>query len=193
VRGQSGGDEQRADVERQRDAALVALHGAQLDRRRGQLECLREALRDGGQRVLEARPAQQQPRHLRGQVGLLAALLSLARAHARALGQRARHQRRDEEDDERDPVLALGDREAARRRDVEEVEGQRAGQRRGVAEPRAPDRRDEQHGDEVHDAERDDGGDVVQRVDERCRGRDGERRDDDADGGGAPVELRRWP
>ena len=60
-----------------------------------------------GQRLVEARAAQQQPRHLGGQVGLLAALVRLARADARALGQGAGDEGGDEEDGERDPVLAL--------------------------------------------------------------------------------------
>ena len=183
----------RGVAQRQGDAALVALDGAQLDRGRRQLERVGQALGDGGQGLVEARAAQQQPRHLGRQVGLLAALLGLARAHARALGQRAGHQRGDEEDAERDPVLALGDREAARRRDVEEVEGQRAGQRRGGAQPAAPDRGDEQHGDEVDDAERDDRGDLGQRVDQRGGRRHRERGDDDADGGRAPVQRAARP
>ena len=109
-------------AQRQGDAALVALDGAQLDRRRAQLERVRQALRDRRQRLVEARAAQQQPRHLGRQVGLLATLAA-PRAYGRGpLGQRAGDEGGDEEDDERDPVLALGDREAARRRDVEEVE-----------------------------------------------------------------------
>ena len=193
VRRQAGRDEQGADVEGQRDPSLVAADGAQLDGRRRELEGVGEALGDRRQGVGEARAAQQQARHLGRQVGLLAALLGLAGAHAGALGQRAGHQRGDEEDAERDPVLALGDREAARRRDVEEVEGQRAGQRRGRAQPAAPDRGDEQHGDEVDDPQRDDRRDLGQRIDERGGRGHRQRGDDGADGRRATVQARRGP
>ena len=168
-------------------------HRPQLDRGRRQLERVGEPLRDGGQRLVEARAAQQQPRHLGGQVGLLAALVRLARAHARALGQGAGDQGGDEEDGERDPVLALGDREAARGRDVEEVERERAGQRGRRAEPAAPHRGDEQHGDEVDDAEGDDRRDLGERVDQRGRRRHRERGDGGSDGRRASVRARHEP
>ena len=173
-------DEQRADPEGQRDAPLVAFDLAQLDRRRGQLERVGEPARDRRQRVVEARSAQEQPRHLGGEVRLLAALLGLARAHAGARGKRARDQRHDEEHDERDPVLAVGDREAPGRRDVEEVEGKRARERGRGAQPEAPEGRDEEHRDEVDDTERDDRRDIREWVDERSAGRNGNRGDKDA-------------
>jgi hypothetical protein len=176
-----GGNDERAHVERQRDAPLVALDGAQLDRRRRQLERTGQALGDGRQRVVQARSAQQQPRHLGGQVGLLATLLRFARPRPGALGQRARDHRRDEEHDERDPVLALGDREAPGRRDVEEVERERARDRGRDAQPAAPQRRDEQDGEEVDDAERDDRCDLRQRIDERGSDRDGDAGDEGAE------------
>ena len=60
-------------------------------------------------------------------------------------------------------------------------------------EPAAPDRGDEQHGEEVDDAERDDRGDLGQRVDQRGGRRHRERGDGGADGGRAPVRARREP
>ena len=74
--------------------ALVPLHRLHLDRRRVQLERLRQPRRGRRQRLGEAVAAQQQPRHLRGQVGLAPALLGVARARARDLGHRARERRR---------------------------------------------------------------------------------------------------
>ena len=82
--------------------------------------------------------------------------------------------RDDQEHDQRDPVLALGDREAPRRRDVEEVERQRRRERGQHAEPRAPDRRDDEHRDEVDDAERDHRRDLAEREHQRGRARDDE-------------------
>ena len=81
--------------------------------------------------------AQQRPGHLRRQVGFTTALLGLQRAAARDRGQRAGHDRRDEEHDERDPVLPVGDREAPGRRDVEVVERQRARERGRDPQPGA--------------------------------------------------------
>jgi hypothetical protein len=94
-------------------------------------------------------------------------------------------QRGDEEHDERDPVLALGDREATRRPDVEEVERQRARDRGRHAEPATPDRRDEQNRDQVDDGERNDRRDLRQRVHDGRARRHGHRGDDGAEPGGA--------
>ena len=87
----------------------------------------REPLADRRQRLLQpSAAAQQQPRQLGRQVGLAAALVGLQRPAARDLRERAGARGGDEEDRQRDPVLAVGDREAPGRRDVEEVEDQRA-------------------------------------------------------------------
>jgi hypothetical protein len=59
--------------------------------------------------------------------------------------------------------------------------GRRAGHRRRDAQPPAPDRGDEQDGDEVDDAERDHRRDLGQRVHERGRDRDGDGRHHDAE------------
>ena len=58
-----------------------------------------------GEDARQVLAAQQQPRELRGEVGLAAALLGLMGAVARRLRERARDERHDEEDRERDPVL----------------------------------------------------------------------------------------
>ena len=83
------------------------------------------------------------------------------------LGQRAGHGRGDEEDAEPDPVLAVGDREAAGRRQVEEVEGERADHRGEDPEQGAPTCRDQQHGEQVEHAGGDDRHELAQPVDRR--------------------------
>ena len=132
--GQPGRQDERAELARslaqgEHEPPLVGLDGRELDRGGRQLQRAGQALRRGRQRRGQVVAAQQQPRHLGREVGLAPALLGLGRAVARALGQRAGHGRGDEEDAEPDPVLAVGDREAAGRRQVEEVEGERADHR----------------------------------------------------------------
>ena len=132
--------------------------GAQLDRRRRQLERLRQPVRGRGQsaRRGSAPPSSRRAISAARSASRRRCSASVARAR-RALGERAGDERGDEEDAERDPVLAVGDREAPGRRDVEEVERQRA-LASAVAAPsqRAPDARDQQDGEQVDDAERDD-------------------------------------
>ena len=121
----------------------------------GRLERRREPLRGGGQRLRQLVAAQQQPRHLGRQVGLAPPLLGLGRARPRDLRHRAADHRDDQEHDQRDPVLAVGDREAPRRRDVEEVERQRATRPRSATPSHAPQTVEmSEHRDEVDDAER---------------------------------------
>ena len=75
---------------------------------------------------------------------------SASRARERAQLRQRRHDRgRDHEDQQRDPILGVGDRQLARRRDMEEVEGQRRGEAGGDAQPQAPHARDEQHGEQI--------------------------------------------
>ena len=83
---------------------------AELDRRGRKLQRGREPLRHRRQRLLEAPTAQQQARHLCGEVGLLPALLGVLGARAGALRERARDDRDDEQRGERNPVLRLADR-----------------------------------------------------------------------------------
>ena len=94
-------------------------------------------------------PAEQHPRHLGGEVGLAAAALGLLRARAGGAGERRGDRRDDEEHDQRDPVLLVGDREPAGRRDVEEVEGERAEDRGADPQAEAPVARGEQHRQQV--------------------------------------------
>ena len=154
---------------------------------RSSIAALREAQRlgepraDARQRLLQPPAAQQQPRHLGRQVGLLAALVGLQRALAGDLGQRARADGGEEEDASADPVLPRRDREAPGGRDVEEVERERADDGGRQRQPRAPDRRHDQHDEQVDDAERQHGRDVVERVDQQRGQRDADRRRRDSD------------
>ena len=108
-------------------------------RRCGRSSACASRSRDRRQRLLQPAAAQQQPRHLGRQVGLLAALRRpRAPAGARPRPASARQHRGDEEHDQRDPVLAAGDREAPGRRDVEEVERERAQRPRSRAPARRP-------------------------------------------------------
>ena len=90
---------------------------------------LRDALRGGAERRREVGRAEQHARELGGQPCLALRAHGLGRPAPGGLGQARGDAGGDEEDDERDEVLAVGDREAAGRRDVEEVEGQRARRR----------------------------------------------------------------
>ena len=60
-----------------------------------------------------------------------------------------------------------------------------------IASARAPVRRDEEHRQEVDDAQRDVGGDPLERVDDDGRGRDRAERDHDAEPEGRPVVAHR--
>ena len=99
------------------------------DRRGRESEGVSEPARCVIQRGFDARPSEQHTGELRRQIRLLTPLLGLARARPRELGHRARHDRGHEKHAERHPVAAVGDREAPRRREMEEVEGRRARRR----------------------------------------------------------------
>ena len=108
---------------------------ARARRRPRQLERGGDPLAAARSDVLELGAAEQQPRHLGGQVGLARAALGLlGAARAASASVLVDHGRDHEEDGQRDPVLAVGDREAAGRRDVEEVE-RRARSARAVSRP----------------------------------------------------------
>ena len=125
------GDDERAEPpcslsQRERDATIVGIHRIELDHRRRQLERGREARGGGRQRGPEVVAAQQDARHLGREIGLAATLDRLPRARAGHFGDRAGEQRRDQEGAQGDPVVAVGDRELAGGRQVEEVERARA-------------------------------------------------------------------
>ena len=163
-------------AQRERDPALVTLDRLHLDRRRAQLQRMRQPCRGGGQGLGEVVSAQQEPRHLCGQIGLASAGLRIARPGARDLCDRAHQSRRYEEGDQGDPVARAPDLELPDRGQVEEVERRRAQHRREGAQPCSPDRGDDEHGQQVHDAERDDRGDLLERVDQqRAQRRGGHR------------------
>ena len=110
--------------------------------------------------------------------------LGLERLCPRQAGDGAADRRDDHEGRQRDPVLFVGDREAVQRRDLEEVEGDGAGDRGEQAQPQAPDDRDQQDRRQVDDAERDNRRDRLQRVDDQRAGDDrGERRQQPQPGG----------
>ena len=106
--------------------------------------------------------------------------LRLLGAGARELGERARHDGDDQVHDERHRIRRARDREASRRRDVEVVERRRAGQARREAEHEAPAGRDDQHGHQIDDRQRQDGRRVREREDDQRRGRHQHERDDRA-------------
>ena len=96
-------------------------------------------------------------------------------ALAGAGGKLARHDRGEQEREQRDPVLRVGDRQLSDRRENEDVEAERGQQRRDSSFPQAPGRRDAQDGHEVRQR---DGGRVDRdksKVHER-NGGDGARR-----------------
>ncbi len=142
-------------------AALVARDRSELDRGGRRADRRGEPLRRHRERIVEARAAEQQPRHLCCEVGLATTLLGFDGARARDVGDEAGRRGDDDvERGERDPVSLVGERQAPDRRQVEEVERDGAGDRGREAEPDAPVGRDDDDADQVDDAERDDGGDV---------------------------------
>jgi hypothetical protein len=192
---QAGGQEQRADLhgvlaQGERDPAIVALDGTQLDRRRRETQRAREALRGDGEDGRQVLPAEQQPRELRGEVGLPAALLGLLGAVTRRLRERARDERDDAEHREGHPVLRLGDREAARRRQVEPVEGEPPEDRGDGAEDRPPADRHQEDRDEVDHDERRDGRDLLQREEDQGGERDAHDRGDEPQPRAGPAVAR---
>ncbi len=158
---------------------------AQLQRCRGQLERRRDPLGRDGECRVDARPAEQDARELGHQVRLTAPGLGLLRTGASDLGERARDYGDSQEDTEGDPVLAIRDREPARRGDVEEVESECAEQCREQAQPETPISRDEEHRKEVDDSEGGGGGDDAKRIGDEGRQPDGYERNDEARGPGA--------
>ena len=120
---------------------------------------LSTAIADHGQRRLEivAERRQQRRRQLAalplelGGFALFEKLRALdGNAGALLRGRRevAADQRRDQEGEQRHPVVRLGDRERADRREEEIVERQRRGDRDGDGDPQRPERRREQHQDQ---------------------------------------------
>jgi hypothetical protein len=86
-------------------------------------------------------------------------------------------------------MLRVGDRELAGRRDVEEVEGERAGDGADDADPQAPHRRDEQDAGEVDDAQRNGRRALLERIDESGCRRDCQQGDQQARSPRAPAAL----
>jgi hypothetical protein len=95
--------------------------------------------------------------------------------------------RGDEEDGERHPVATVRDREAPRRREMEEVEGRGAGDAREHAQPQPPDRRHEQDGQQVRDSARSRRRDLAQREDQAGDRRHRQRRHHQADEDGRGI------
>ena len=114
-------------------------------------------------------------------------------ARRRAASARLRRgDRDDEEDAQRDPVLAVGDREAPGRRDVEPVERRARSRRSWRCPSPRPRRSRQQHAEQVDDAERDRRGDLLERVEqERLAGDQHEREQDAGAGGRAARDQRR--
>jgi hypothetical protein len=111
---------------------------ARLDRDPGQVEGLRDAIRNAAQGLGETLAAEQEPCHLGGQICLAPVALRFLRSRSGGAGKRRGDHRRDQKDRQRDPVLLVGNRESTGRGDVEEVEGGSAGDRGGDAERQAP-------------------------------------------------------
>ena len=136
-----------------RQLTLAAGRRRQRDRCPGKLEHGRQAATNEPERVRHGGTRQEQLRHLGCQVSLGSASFSLGGAVASQLTHPARRERSDEERSQRNPVAAVGDREPADRRKVEEVERRRAQQRRRDPEPYAPKCRHDDDAEHVHHAE----------------------------------------
>jgi hypothetical protein len=171
-----------AATERERGPALVAFGHPELDRRRGHRERFRDPARGGAQGGAGVRAGEELAREGGGQVGLAAASLGLELAAARELGHGADHGRNRHEGGERDPVTVIGEGELAERREMEVIEGGGTEQRREDTEEEPPVGRDEQDGDQVDDAERQDRRHRLQGIDEESGRRHRAHRHGDAQG-----------
>ena len=117
----------RPVAQRERDPAGRRRRPAELDRGRRQVERARPAAAPRPAAPSAGRRARSSSRAISAARSASRRRSSAsARAPGASVGERAGHERGDEEHAERDPVLAVGDREPAGRRDVEEVERQRA-------------------------------------------------------------------
>ncbi len=189
------GQLERADtcaggIERERDRAGARRRGLEPDRRPLGAERGGQHRRRGLERVAKPLGAEQQPRQLAREIGLAPALLELAGTGAGQL--RDEPDRRGDRDERRepDPVASVGEREAPDRRQVEEVEGGGAEDRRADAEAEAPEDRDDDDREQVHDPERLDRGRVLEGVHEQRRQRDGAERDRDPERAGRTLRAQ---
>jgi hypothetical protein len=151
------GNQQRADAlalcEKRDGAGLrVAVDPAVLEYDVFDPECLRDPVRGPLQSV--GFGAEHDQRELGAEVRLAAAQLRLRGAGASGIRERAHDDRGDKVHAEADPVRGVLDREAAGRRDVEEVERRGARYGRQQPEPHTPNARDEQDREQVEDAGR---------------------------------------
>jgi hypothetical protein len=184
-RDQHRADSASADDQRKRAPALVAVDPGELDRHRRQVEGGCDSLPDRPERFFDGPSAEQDPTHLRQEVGLAAAALGLLGPRAAGVGKGAHDHGRDEEHGQRDPVFLLRDAEPARGRDVEEVPRHGAGDGGGKRQPETPVARHEQDREQVEHARRNDRHDLLERIDQRRDERERSNGHDDAGGDGA--------
>ena len=138
-----------ADIERELLAAALvdapALIAGQADGHSGELEAASDVPGEHLDRAGRLRGQQhvagqiEQPRHL------VPPRDGVARAILRRRRQIAGDDRHDEEREQRDPVLRIGDRERADRRQEEEVERQHRQERDGDRRPEPGERRGAEH------------------------------------------------
>src|SRR6185295_18768729 len=166
----------RLDRDRRREGATVVVRETLAlqrlaggdDRRQRRTQVVRDGAQQGGLQLVAA-----------------AQRLCLYRGpgpRARLLRQGAGDHSDDEEERQRHPVLALGDIQRPFRRDVEEVEGEGAGDRGEEAEPESPVGGDDEDAEHVDDTRRDRRRDRAQRVDEPGRHRHAGDSDEEAGG-----------
>ena len=186
-RHQHRADPAAPDDQRKRATAVIRVHPGQLHRHAGQVVRLGDPLGHGPERFLAGGSPEQQSRHLRREVGLAPPALRLLGALARRSGQRARHERGDQEHRQRHQVLALGYRELARGRDVEVVPGRGAQDRGEDPQPEAPVGGDQQDGEHVDHAGGHHRHELAQAVDRPCGERDRADRHQGAAGQGTPA------
>ncbi len=132
--------------------------------------------RDLVELLVELAPAQQLRRELGEQRRLLLALLGGRGAPPGARRELADDDGGGEVDREREPVLAVRQRERVDRRQVEPVEGEHARHRDDERERQPVDHCDRQHGEDVEHAEAEHGDVRLEELDRRGDDRDGRRR-----------------
>jgi hypothetical protein len=148
------------------------------------------ALGRGLERGVESRPPEQDPRQLRGEIGLTAALLGLLGALAREVADATGCGAHDDECQERDPVARVGEREPTDRRQVEVVERQRAHNRRRQPEQGTPVDRDSDDDKQVDDPQRDHGREMLERIDHERRQRRPASGDEHTERAGGPLTAQ---
>ena len=167
-------DQALVDLQRVRGLARGRRMPAELDSCPADPEYLRGPLGDRFELLAQLPTAEQVAGDLGEQCGFTLALLRLGGSPAHAVGEQAHGDSDDDIGRERKPVRPVGERERVNRRQVEPVEREDARDRHRQRISHSPERRDDEHGDDVEHAEaehRDEGLEQLDRQGDHARPR----------------------